>query len=377
MEVRLQDASPAESGGASKAESGEEPEAGSVGASQTLARRAWSDPVLVGPCEVGDELIVNTEALDQGLGSGGFDVVLVNLTRGLSAEGNPDEHVMKLNYSPLQHPVETIEREVDEREGTGGGAEPDSLAPAVEDRAPVLAIGLHGHLAPASWAVAESAKRAGGSPPCIAYVQTGGGALPGALSRDVRELSDRGLIATHVTAGPAYGAPAEAITLVGALDAVTAGDFDGVIAGPGPGILGSATDYGHGGMAALDVLHAALALGAPSLLSPRLSAADPRPRHRNLSHHSRAVLGLLLAGVDVPLPETSDDLDLEAIEDLAVKLGDGRHRVTFERVDLGAYGESGLPRRSMGRDLEEDPDFFAAPLAAGARLGELIARAEA
>ena len=75
-------------------------------------RRAWSDPVLIGPCEVGDELIVNTEALDLGLGSGGFDLVHVNLTRGLSAGGSETEHVMKLNYSPLQHPVGTIEREV-------------------------------------------------------------------------------------------------------------------------------------------------------------------------------------------------------------------------------------------------------------------------
>ena len=46
-------------------------------------RLAWADPVLAGACEPGDEVIVNTEALDLGLGSGGFDIVLVNLTRGL------------------------------------------------------------------------------------------------------------------------------------------------------------------------------------------------------------------------------------------------------------------------------------------------------
>jgi hypothetical protein len=328
-------------------------------------RRAWCDQSLIGPCEVGDEVVVNTEALDLGLGSGGFDIVYVNLTRGLSAEASGGEHVMKLNYSPVQHPVATVEREVDQQ------------GPPPAERAPVLAIGLHGHLAPAAWAVAEGAKRRGERPPRVGYVQTGGGALPGSLSRDVGELVERGLIAAHLTAGPAYGGSAEAITVVGAIDAATTGDLDGVIAGPGPGILGSATNYGHGGMVALDVLHAALALGAAAVLSPRLSAADPRPRHRNLSHHSRAVLELLLDGVELPLPELAGEIDMEEVGDLAVRLGAGRHRVTFAPVDLDAFGRSGLPRSSMGRDLEEDPPFFAGPLAAGGRLAELISRTPA
>ncbi len=65
-------------------------------------------------------------------------------------------------------------------------------------------------------------------------------------------------------------------------------------AGRAPGILGSATSYGHGGMAALDSAHAALALHLPTLLSPRISSSDPRPRHRGLSHHTATVLELLL-----------------------------------------------------------------------------------
>ena len=221
-------------------------------------RRAWADESLVGPCEPGDEVVVNTEALDLGLGSGGFDVVHVNLTRGLGAEGSATEHVMKLNYSSLQHPVAPVERPV-------GSAAADRA-----DGPPVLAIGLHGHLAPAAWAFGRAAPD--GRPLRLGYVQTGGGALPGSLSRDVAALTGRGLLAGHVTAGPAYGGEAEAITLVGALDAAGSLGWDAVIAGPGPGILGSETAYGHGGMAALDVLHAALALGLPALLSPRLSS---------------------------------------------------------------------------------------------------------
>lgn len=320
-------------------------------------RRAWADPGLIGPCEEGDEVIVNVEALDLGLGSGGFDIVHVNLTRGLAAEGSLDEHVMKLNYSSLQHPVGSIERPVDDEDAAGRGMD-----------IPVLAIGLHGHLAPVAWAAAERARREGRRAPAIGYVQTGGGALPGTFSRDVRRLLDSGLIAGHVTAGPAYGGQAEAITVVGAIDAAESQAWDAVIAGPGPGILGSATVYGHGGMAALDVAHAGLSLGAPVVLSPRLSSGDPRPRHRGLSHHTRTVLKLLLAGVDVPLPEGREDL-AGAVEGI----GGGRHTVCFETVDLDGYADSGLPRATMGRDIEEDPEFFSGPLAAGARLGSLMA----
>lgn len=304
------------------------------------ARRAWADETMVGSCETGDEVIVNVEALDLGLGSGGFDVVHVNLTRGLSAEGSAIEHVMKLNYSSLQHPVGTIERKAGEEK-----------RPPV----PVLAIGLHGHLAPAAWAAAQAGA------PAVGYIQTGGGALPGSLSRDVAELLDRGLLAGHVTAGPAYGGGEEAITLVGAIDAVASLGWKAVIAGPGPGVLGSATAFGHGGMVALDVIHAGLALGAPVLLSPRLSAGDPRPRHQGLSHHSRAVLDLALGPVELPMPAEFLDFAPE-----------GTPGIEVVEVDLEGYAGSGLPRRTMGRDLEEDRPFFAGPLAAGKRLAGLI-----
>ena len=66
----------------------------------------------------GDEVVVNVAALDLGLGSGGFDVVHVNLTRGLEAAHEAvaarrqveSRHVMKLNYTSLQHPVDPVER---------------------------------------------------------------------------------------------------------------------------------------------------------------------------------------------------------------------------------------------------------------------------
>jgi hypothetical protein len=342
-------------------------------------RRAWADVALVGEIAEGDEVIVNTEGLDRELGSGGFDIVHVNLTRGLSsetsetwpldpAEAGEREAVIKLNYTSLQHSVDPVE----------------SPPEAVRDRTvPVLVIPLHGHLAPAAWAAGQH--RPGLR---VGYVQTAGGALPGSLSLDVGMLREHGLIAGQLTVGPSYGGELEAIGLVGGLDAAAGADlgWDAAIAGPGPGILGSATRYGHGGMAALDTAHAALALGLATLVSPRLSSSDPRERHRGLSHHTRSVLELLLGAVRVPVPEAEVEgwpvLDAGAPEggsaqaalDALIEICGGRHDIAVEAIDLDGYAASGLPVRTMGRTIQEDPLFFAAALAAGRALAGAAGR---
>jgi hypothetical protein len=300
----------------------------------------------------GDEVVVNAAALDLGLGSGGFDVVHVNLTRGLGGGAKGESHVIKLNYTSLQHPDEPVE--------TKAGVDGPKTQAMKEFSAhqPLVAVlSLHGHLAPAAWAAAQA--RPGIR---VGYVQTAGGALPGSLSRDVATLIDRGLLCGHITAAPAYGGEYEALSTVGALDAAaTALGWDAVLVGPGPGIIGSDTEYGHGGMAALDSAHASLSLRLPTLISPRLSSSDPRDRHRGLSHHTATVLSLLLAPVDVAVPAGSPELasQIEAASP-------GRHRLRPVRVDLDGYAASGLPARTMGRQLRDDPLFFEAPLAAGA-----------
>ena len=319
-------------------------------------RCAWADTVLLGEMREGDEVVVNVEALDLGLGSGGFDVVHVNLTRGLKGDGPPkNEHVMKLNYTSLQHAIAPIELPVRLMRDMTTKSAPEARVTPI----PVLVLPLHGHLAAAAWAAAQ---RAPGVK--VGYVQTGGGALPGSLSRDVAVLRERGLLCGHVTAGPAYGGEHEAISVAGGIDAAanTLG-WDAVIAGPGPGVIGSDTRLGHGGMAALDTAHAALALGLPTLLSPRLSSADPRERHRPVSHHTLTVLKMLLAPVTIPIP--SDNPIATAV--LAEAAG-WRHRLHEAPADISGYEAVGLPSRTMGRTIAEDPLFFAAALASGSAL---------
>jgi hypothetical protein len=308
-------------------------------------RSAIADVGLVGIALPGDEVVVNVEAVELRLGSGGFDVVHVNLTRGLGGDGVPGAHVMKLNYTSLQHAVAPVEE-----------GEPESLpqAPALPLARPVAVLALHGQLAPLAWALHEAAPAAR-----LGYVQTAGGALPGGHSCVVRDLRSSGLLAGHLTAGPAFGgADGDAITTAAALyHGLTVLGWNAAVAGPGPGILGSGSALGHGGLQALDSAHTALALGCPALLVARMSSSDLRSRHRGLSHHTRTVLDLLLKPVVVAIPAGEAPAD-------------ERHDWREQPADLDGYAASGLPTRSMGR---EDPLFFAAALAAGRELARMAA----
>src|ERR671923_762311 len=59
-------------------------------------------PGVTGPVELGDEVLVNVQARELGLGSGGFDVLYANLTRGLGLAPEEGAHVMALPYTPGQ-----------------------------------------------------------------------------------------------------------------------------------------------------------------------------------------------------------------------------------------------------------------------------------
>ncbi len=333
-------------------------------------RAAIADVGLVGPAQVGDQVIVNVQALDLDLGSGGFDVVHVNLTRGLQASGESAANVMKLNYTSLQHAILPVEE--------------SRLEIPLERSVAVLA--LHGQLAAVAWAFSQSAP---GSR--LGYVQTEGGALPGGHSHTVRSLRERGLLTGHLTAGAAFGGEGEAVTTAGALHhGFRSLGWDAAVCGPGPGIVGSGSALGHGGMVALDSAHVSLALGCQTLLVARMSTSDDRVRHRGISHHTLTVLDLLLEPVSVALPagmRSPVGADLRAGLG-AVFGGSGssrpalaldverpvritRHDWRRASVDLPAFAASGLADRTMGRGPAEDPLFFGAALAGGTALAAL------
>ena len=300
----------------------------------------------------------------------------MNLTRGLAGAGSGARNVMKLNYTSLQHAVEPVE---DEQLQLPLGR-------------PVAVLALHGQLAAVAWAFAQAAPGAGSG-----YVQTEGGALPGGHSRTV---------ARPARARTARGPPDGRRRLRGR----GRGDHDGrraaprparrsagtrPCAGPGRGSSARARALGHGGMAALDSAHVALALGCPTLLVARMSSADERARHRGISHHTLTVLDLLLEPVTVALPagmRSPVGADLRA--GLGAVFGGperlrapGARRSTWSARCASPATTGGArpsicprtppaacPRETMGRGLTRGPAVLRAALAGGAALAELRPR---
>ncbi len=314
-----------------------------------VERSAVSYPGMTGPVMPGDDVVVNVEAQDLGLGSGGFDIVHANLSRLEGGGAERDEHAMKLNYTSLQHAVEPIE---------------EGLEAPPEDGLPVAVMALHGQLAPFAYGFSRSAKGRR-----LGYIQTVGGALPGALSDVVAALLDRGLLTGHITAGASFGGPREALTVEGAIDGARRKlEWDAAVVGPGPGIIGSASALGHGGLAALSNAHSALALGCSVVIVPRVSSGDTRERHRGVSHHTATMLRLMLGDVVAPAPGSDIGEVAQQVQAMAsekVQLVDG---APVEALDA-AYREAGLPTTTMGRSIDEDPEFFRYALAAGSVLG--------
>jgi hypothetical protein len=287
-------------------------------------------PRLTGPVALGDDVIVNTQARELELGSGGFDVLYANLTRGLDLFPERGAHVMKLPYTPAQNAWRHAEE---------GRTLPETLAGL-----PVVCCSLHSQLAPVCAGI--GAERA------VAYVQLAGGALPVSLSDTLRVLRERGHVRTSIAVGPCLDADVECVSAASALLWAAAERFDVVICAIGPGIVGTGSRFGHGGLAAVEAANAAAALHGMPVLAVRASERDARERHQGVSHHARAVLDLCLGEVIAPWPE---GYEAPAWLDPHVE------------IDVTGWEEAcaSLPLAHMGRGPKEDPLFFAAAFAAG------------
>jgi hypothetical protein len=289
-------------------------------------------PRLTGPVEVGDEVIVNVQARDLGLGSGGFDVLYANLTRGLGLAAEDSAHVMTLPYTPLQAATRHVEEEAELPTGLQG--------------MPVVCCSLHSQVAPVCAGTRRRHKLR------VAYVQVGGGALPVSLSDTIRVLKRSGYLEVAVAVAPCVDGDVQAVTTASALAWCSEQGFDIAVCSIGPGIVGTASTLGHGGLSAVEAANTAAALGGDPVLSVRYSEADARERHRGVSHHTRSILELTASTVTAAWPH-----GLEAPDWLNPR----------EEVDVeGWHEECGrLPLSHMGRGLEEDPCFFMCACAAG------------
>jgi hypothetical protein len=285
-------------------------------------------PRLTGPVALGDDVLVNVQARELELGSGGFDVLYANMTRGLDLPPDAGAHVIKLPYTPLQAAARHAEED---------RALPDTLAGL-----PVVCCSLHSQLAPVCAGIGAGRR--------VAYVQVPGGALPVSLSDSVRELRERELVSTAVAVEACVDGDVQCVSTASALLWCAGEEFDVVVCAIGPGVVGTGSSFGHGGLAAAAAAHTAGALDGKPILAVRASESDTRDRHRGLSHHVRDILRLA-DGATLPWPQGFDP----------------PAGIDVELVDVEGWQEAcaGLTLSHMGRRPADDALFFAAAFAAG------------
>lgn len=291
--------------------------------------RAYVLTQLIGPVSSGDRVVMNTTAVDLGLGTGGWHVVHWNLDRDGWNEPGPG-HIMKLRYTSLQ---------VD----TGAGEEGVDL-PVSLDGLPVVACALHSQVP--CVAVAVNDRRPGTR---VAYVMTDGASLPIALSDMVHSLRATSLVDFTITSGHSFGGDVEAVNIHSALALARHHGADLVIAGIGPGVVGTGTKLGHTGLDVVSIVDATAALGGVPILAVRFSDIDQRERHSGTSHHTTTAIELAARQLVVPSPE-----------DLAVP-------------DVGALlAAQGLRVTTMGHGPGDDPAFFRWAGAAGVAAADRV-----
>lgn len=324
--------------------------------------RALAHPPLVGSAVVGDRVLLNTTALQLGLGTGGYALV-VALPDRLPADPAPGPgHLVKARYTPLQATV----LGVDEQDSAHHSmlADADDLGGL-----PVVVADLHSAL-PAVLA----GLRADLPGARVAYVMTDGGALPLWFSLAVAGLRSAGWLAGSVTVGQAFGGDLEAVTLhTGLLAARSVLGADVVVVAQGPGNLGTGTRWGFSGVAAGDAVNAVGVLGGRPVASLRVSDADPRPRHRGVSHHSLTAYGrVALVPADVPVPVLPGPFG-DVVRGDAAALA-GRHRLVDVPVDGLREALEAVPvgLSTMGRGLAQDTAYFLAAAAAGRHAAALL-----
>ncbi len=328
--------------------------------------RALAYPALTGAPQPGDRVLLNTGALDLGLGTGGYALVVAVPDR-LPPDQDGPGHLIKARYTPLQATVLGADEQRSEYHDTL--READDIGGM-----PVVVADLHSALPAvlAAYLAARPGRRAGPAP--IAYVMLDGGALPAWFSRSAAALAELGWLAGTITVGQSFGGDLEAVTLhSGLLAARHVLGAELAVVAQGPGNLGTGTRWGFSGVASGEAINAAAVLGGRPVGSLRVSQADPRERHRGISHHSLTAYGrVALARADIVVPELPGDFGarlLAAAQPMA-----SRHNLVLVSVDglADVLADCPVPLSTMGRGLREDPAYFLAAAAAGRHAAGLL-----
>lgn len=308
----------------------------------------------------GQRVLVNTTGIDLGLGTGSTAFVL---PAGQHFDAQSFGHIIKLRYTPLQIPVDSVE-------------EQDSPSHELLQEArsihgmPVVCCELHSQMPLVAAALKQRAPEAR-----LVYLMNDAAALPVAFSELACSAKQAGLIDNIISSGQAFGGDLEAINTYSALLAAKhVCKAACVIVAPGPGIAGTNTTFGHSGIAQGEALNATTSLEGTPIAVLRLSWRDARERHRGLSHHSATVLAqVCLAPVIAPLPNSLPAKRYEEVLQQLLLLGThkGHEQVLVELPQEG-IDLRGIKVRTMGRSQAEDPEFFDAAFAAGLYAAQVL-----
>lgn len=319
--------------------------------------RAYVYPGIASVPTPGDIVVVNTLAIELGLGTGGYGFVLVNLSKQLP-QCCQDGHIVKLRYTPLQTNVLSVEEELSPYHNK---LRDEALS---LDLRPVVCAELHSALP----AIVAGVKAHDPSL-SVCYVMTDGGALPLAFSKTVRELKAKGLLQSTVTVGHAFGGDLEAVNVFsGLICARHIANADVIVVSKGPGIVGTGTPLGHTGMEQGEAANAAFRLGGVPILTPRVAEADIRERHLGISHHFLSVLRYCTyCPTIIPVASETPHTRTKLADCLASLRVSHQHRLAEATSDpgLGLASRHGIELSTMGRSASQEPSFFAQAAASG------------
>ena len=233
---------------------------------------------LTGRVDVGDAVVVNTTAVELGLGTGGWHVVHWNLARREWSEPGPG-HIIKGRYTSLQADVGSTEEHWPEL------ADVDSI-----DGMPVVAAALHSQLPAIAAAFKQRASRRA---PRVRDDRRRRAAARALRSR--RRAARRATSSTRRSrAGTRSAATTKPCRCTARSPSRTGSrSADAAVVVMGPGIVGTATRLGFSGIEVGPILDAAAGLHGhadrvparvvrrPARAAPRRLAPQRRPRSRS------------------------------------------------------------------------------------------------
>jgi hypothetical protein len=324
--------------------------------------RALAYPALTGRPQAGDQVLLNATAVELGLGTGGYAMVIAVPDRLPAGPPGPG-HLMKARYTPMQACVQGADEQ--------GSPHHEVLRDADDlGGMPVVVADLHSALP----AILAGLRASRDVPPVAVYVMLDGGTLPAWFSRSAAGLREAGWLAGTISTGQSFGGDLETVTVhTGLLAARHVLGADVAVVAQGPGNLGTGTRWGFSGVACGEAVNAAAVLGGRPVASLRISEADARQRHRGISHHSLTAYGrVALAAADVVVPVLGGDFGAQVAAQ-AQQLAP-RHRLVS--VPTGGLADAlaacPVPLATMGRGLDEDRAYFLAAAAAGRHAAALL-----